>query len=183
MSSEHPRVCGENSIGRSPTPPKTGTSPRMRGKHGLFRGGFLNLRNIPAYAGKTLLLPWCGLWHTEHPRVCGENFLPRLLYSVVSGTSPRMRGKLEWGIDCVVLLRNIPAYAGKTPGVWPSCRHAEEHPRVCGENKPFVFRFRIRKGTSPRMRGKLGGFRRCGGAPRNIPAYAGKTGGFAACGG
>ena len=53
MVSEHPRVCGENSVTPSPTPQIAGTSPRMRGKlpgpTRLPQRG----RNIPAYAGKT----------------------------------------------------------------------------------------------------------------------------------
>ena len=45
----------------------------MRGKrhHRAFRN--LDLRNIPAYAGKTTAFALVGMFTTEHPRVCGEN--------------------------------------------------------------------------------------------------------------
>ena len=36
--------------------------------------------------------------------------------SVGNGTSPRMRGKLVDGEEYHFILRNIPAYAGKTVG-------------------------------------------------------------------
>ena len=71
---EHPRVCGENS--------------------GLFfmcsRSGW----NIPAYAGKTGCSGELNDFVTEHPRVCGENPWWLLPQPFLSGTSPRMRGKL-----------------------------------------------------------------------------------------
>ena len=54
---EHPRVCGENALITNPNSKPPGTSPRMRGK----RRGVLMVRvrvgNIPAYAGKTRMLP------------------------------------------------------------------------------------------------------------------------------
>ena len=111
--------------------------------------------NIPAYAGKTVHVPYQAINGEEHPRVCGENaFVPAPRHQV-AGTSPRMRGK-QW---CVMYVenesRNIPAYAGKTcissPKIWISC------------------------GTSPRMRGKLLPRHQLNPNDRNIPAYAGKT--------
>ena len=72
---EHPRVCGENSGVCVNSVTITGTSPRMRGKRPAAVAAFVNVRNIPAYAGKT----------TRRPTLCGT----------FSGTSPRMRGKLN----------------------------------------------------------------------------------------
>ena len=51
---EHPRVCGENSYNCSGNRRRRGTSPRMRGKHELALKMRFELRNIPAYAGKTV---------------------------------------------------------------------------------------------------------------------------------
>ena len=86
----------------------------MRGKHGLFRGGFLNLRNIPAYAGKTDMIKYYHMSTTEHPRVCGENAAGTLRLPNFNGTSPRMRGKQPINSCEQHTRRNIPAYAGKT---------------------------------------------------------------------
>ena len=52
---EHPRVCGENLVMAFLTAVTSGTSPRMRGKHACVISLFGALRNIPAYAGKTLI--------------------------------------------------------------------------------------------------------------------------------
>ena len=94
MMSEHPRVCGENAAKILMAAGEKGTSPRMRGKlHGRPTSPH-DVRNIPAYAGKTeaILRP-------EATR---------------AGTSPRMRGKLDLAKLRHSAGRNIPAYAGKT---------------------------------------------------------------------
>ena len=50
---EHPRVCGENQQHHWPPLWCSGTSPRMRGKRKEVTMQAIELRNIPAYAGKT----------------------------------------------------------------------------------------------------------------------------------
>ena len=70
---EHPRVCGENKGLKKAFFGNHGTSPRMRGKLDGAGGGHQAIRNIPAYAGKTLASMVTVRHHREHPRVCGEN--------------------------------------------------------------------------------------------------------------
>ena len=72
-TAEHPRVCGENSAAWAAVMTSCGTSPRMRGKHQGVRGVAKGGRNIPAYAGKTIINIACDNPDEEHPRVCGEN--------------------------------------------------------------------------------------------------------------
>ena len=73
----HPRVCGENKVVSGDAWPRTGSSPRVRGK----RGHWCLLSHvsglIPACAGKTESC--CLLCHlmVAHPRVCGENGLAK----------------------------------------------------------------------------------------------------------
>ena len=106
----------------------------MRGKPRHIRRNSNWLRNIPAYAGKTHSPGNVrGGWE-EHPRVCGENLENELALIKVDGTSPRMRGKLLGKKPVIGGFRNIPAYAGKTGSISHALRHAQEHPRVCGEN-------------------------------------------------
>ena len=65
----------------------------MRGKplpHDLERK---EARNIPAYAGKTEICGYRDAEGKEHPRVCGENAWAEMGVGMVTGTSPRMRGK------------------------------------------------------------------------------------------
>ena len=133
-AAEHPRVCGENVIPTSERPELMGTSPRMRGKPDDDVIEAVQKRNIPAYAGKTIVLRLGRRPAPEHPRVCGEN-LPRYRpRGVPAGTSPRMRGKPMRKPRPIIAWRNIPAYAGKTSRVVGFGRRAPEHPRVCGEN-------------------------------------------------
>ena len=131
---EHPRVCGENASEFPEKLKNFGTSPRMRGKR--FRYCVLNgtLRNIPAYAGKTTFPTGILTWGEEHPRVCGENWRWCSALILISGTSPRMRGKHFSCLTDRKTQRNIPAYAGKTPRSPGGYAAGPEHPRVCGEN-------------------------------------------------
>ena len=106
----------------------------MRGKLAGENTAWLDMGNIPAYAGKTLDRQRKVLLMREHPRVCGEN-LDGLAQGIKAlGTSPRMRGKRWKGDSRPLVLRNIPAYAGKTDFPGGSHRPKQEHPRVCGEN-------------------------------------------------
>ena len=173
---EHPRVCGENPKIRSICCSYTGTSPRMRGKRPPSNRTLSMTRNIPAYAGKTHPLIIIIDLKAEHPRVCGENASVNSLAALMSGTSPRMRGK----------------HLGHTESLY----QALEHPRVCGENTWVIRKactrhwnipayagktnvelvdYCLASGTSPRMRGKRHLRRPHRGHFRNIPAYAGKT--------
>ena len=86
----------------------------MRGKRRLESAIRLDARNIPAYAGKTVVAPVEANSLKEHPRVCGENYLHEPLLGGTGGTSPRMRGKRILLIGHVLAGGNIPAYAGKT---------------------------------------------------------------------
>ncbi len=48
-----------------------------------------------------------------------------------------MRGKLVDFDFTGALVRDIPAYAGKTKGQFLLAIRPAEHPRVCGENRVF----------------------------------------------
>ena len=151
----HPRACGENASASNAPLTVMGSSPRMRGKHGMTIANCVLSRLIPAHAGKTTPRRKTQPALTAHPRACGENRVSLVVICRLSGSSPRMRGKLHLGLRLRLGSRLIPAHAGKTlPIVYcPSCNRA--HPRACGENPsplglPLGFH-----GSSPRMRGKL----------------------------
>ena len=86
----------------------------MRGKLNVDDQDSGVLRNIPAYAGKTLGESTAMSLQAEHPRVCGENVAGLASTLASDGTSPRMRGKRQAGLNQLHKQRNIPAYAGKT---------------------------------------------------------------------
>ena len=89
----HPRVCGENLESQSDKVHDAGSSPRVRGKHRDFRRCSDAERLIPACAGKTELWERANIRSGAHPRVCGENYIPRSEWPEPMGSSPRVRGK------------------------------------------------------------------------------------------
>ena len=127
----------------------------MRGKLDSQNNVHVDHRNIPVYAGKTHHPSTGTSRRAEHPRVCGENAETGLESPEITGTSPRMRGKHPKFLKSSALLRNIPAYAGKTE-----------------VSKAYML---FMQGTSPHTRGKPAELLKLSTQKRNIPAYAGKT--------
>ena len=152
--SDHPRACGANSQGLKGLPSEAGSSPRMRGKRGVFRLAVDAGRIIPAHAGQTRARrPSPASW-PDHPRACGANLQPDVNRSRRDGSSPRMRGKLLFEGEAVIDVRIIPAHAGQTRPPWRSVPASADHPRACGANARRPCRLHVRCGSSPRMRGK-----------------------------
>ena len=114
LNRDHPRVCGEHVANTSRGIFRSGSSPRMRGTH--VRGGcdetFSGI--IPAYAGNTGAQHLSFPFDRDHPRVCGEHFTIRFVTTAVTGSSPRMRGTLRFGLQRGQVRGIIPAYAGNT---------------------------------------------------------------------
>ena len=148
-------MCGENPSTIAFVVSAAGSSPRVRGKPAKTLQPLDVEGLIPACAGKTLPAYLMHLKRWAHPRVCGENPARRLALGRITGSSPRVRGKLQ-------------AEATRV-------RATEAHPRVCGENTllaPYVV---FEGGSSPRVRGKREGSDRLPGEGGLIPACAGKT--------
>ena len=147
----------------------------MRGKLNRFFFSVPVHGLIPAHAGKTSFSPLSlsGAW--AHPRACGEN---RYLCGggrSQPGSSPRMRGKPPGPHHPQALERLIPAHAGKTFFGEGALRCGRAHPRACGENHVLMALRSALRGSSPRMRGKLGSSLLQYGSIGLIPAHAGKT--------
>ena len=107
--------------------------------------------------------------------MCGENPARAAAKASSSGSSPRVRGKRPPGHPHTGRAGLIPACAGKTARV--GCRAASwgAHPRVCGENHTITWTVDAMIGSSPRVRGKLGGHAEQFAHEGLIPACAGKT--------
>ena len=69
----------------------------------------------------------------------------------------------------------IPAYAGNTSDCRGCGHRSRDHPRVCGEHRALKLDQANFKGSSPRMRGTLGGAFALLLEVGIIPAYAGNT--------
>ena len=144
----------------------------MRGKGRPGRLRVWLARITPAYAGKSSVCVCVCV--CDHPRVCGEKYGTAWRWLMVTGSPPRMRGKVAY-TDLQRPSPGItPAYAGKS--LLKLLHHVglRDHPRVCGEKGAPVPNVPVAAGSPPRMRGKV---------PRNLtdyqtrritPAYAGK---------
>ena len=91
-----------------------GSSPRVRGKPRVRRVVASRCRLIPACAGKTASKNRLYAATGAHPRVCGENLGRAALTKGLTGSSPRVRGKLPQRRETFSPARLIPACAGKT---------------------------------------------------------------------
>ena len=171
----HPRVCGENALLKSSAEILPGSSPRVRGKRQPDRCLVVEVRLIPACAGKTRAMVDWEINRRAHPRVCGENGLCRDRRRRDGGSSPRVRGKQPQAFERAVVDGLIPACAGKTEqSRWHRLRRPA-HPRVCGENVLTPFQTLETPGSSPRVRGKRSLYACSSVHLRLIPACAGKT--------
>ena len=91
------------------------------------------------------------------------------------GSSPRLRGTLQFCEFLRPQHRFIPASAGNTrTGASARC-NTTVHPRVCGEHPNPRRRPHCDCGSSPRLRGTHPMIMRCEGNVRFIPASAGNT--------
>ena len=116
-----------------------------------------------------------GWW--DHPRGCGEkNNRPPWL-GRAAGSSPRVRGKAWHPLHILKSLGIIPAGAGKSPASAGSGSVSWDHPRGCGEKRPFC-RLKSRKGgSSPRVRGKESAKSCSGSSVGSSPRVRGKANG------
>ena len=150
---DHPRVCGEHRQGPVRRRSEAGSSPRMRGTPFSFGDRTPHDGIIPAYAGNTCLGHTSSTSGGDHPRVCGEHWMPVAASCAVVGSSPRMRGTPTGAGGLGRFDRIIPAYAGNTTTRPTTSCTARDHPRVCGEHACSHRKKPTSVGSSPRMRG------------------------------
>ena len=175
MWSVYPRVGGGNSVEVSTLPSSDGLSPRGRGKLAGITIAPLCCGSIPAWAGETCECAAACAPIRVYPRVGGGNSRRRKSLSAMAGLSPRGRGKLPKKALAGTSGGSIPAWAGETCKEGHSLAHKRVYPRVGGGNGRDGAQSGIRRGLSPRGRGKpeYGGdiLLLCG----SIPAWAGET--------
>ena len=133
------------------------------------------MRITPAYAGKSLPCPALLRFRQDHPRVCGEKHTHLNGTFLNLGSPPRMRGKAPLLSKAPSECGITPAYAGKSDYRCVTAQAYWDHPRVCGE-KYFAIRDKVaKKGSPPRMRGKVVVPVKSSACCRITPAYAGKS--------
>ena len=154
LPTDHPRACGANILPIWGYEGERGSSPRVRGKLGVFGIVHESPRIIPARAGQTAARLTPRRFHPDHPRACGANKAFSRLAMSAFGSSPRVRGK-QGTVDLTIPEnRIIPARAGQTGmcGRWVPVR--SDHPRACGANPAALRALGAHVGSSPRVRGK-----------------------------
>ena len=131
---DHPRGCGEHGDVVVKMRPLPGSSPRMRGALGLDEKLDTLKGIIPADAGSTALKDFLTEKMEDHPRGCGEHFLPSPDQLRHWGSSPRMRGARKHGGRAFRQDGIIPADAGSTSSCPAPVAYQRDHPRGCGEH-------------------------------------------------
>ena len=111
---DHPRACGEKLDNLYTFLTEIGSPPRVRGK--VMRYGFSACKNriTPARAGKSFRKKNNARRGTDHPRACGEKQYNGATTSHVTGSPPRVRGKVSSVNVKVCRNRITPARAGKS---------------------------------------------------------------------
>ena len=173
---KHPRIRGESVDLPFERVDDSETSPHTRGKRACGYSTRCSDGNIPAYAGKAVVILKLQRTCKKHPRIRGESRDSLRAGADAEETSPHTRGKLRPPVEPLRRSRNIPAYAGKA-SLRPARRQrSTKHPRIRGESL-LLRRWRtVSTETSPHTRGKQR-HAPCGcHEERNIPAYAGKAG-------
>ena len=111
---DHPRACGEKVFKKKYLTAYIGSPPRMRGKVAIFFHCLLWIRITPAHAGKRRANAPRVFFKKDHPRACGEKFLHCIPQYLLSGSPPRMRGKVAFLFTRFKYRRITPAHAGKS---------------------------------------------------------------------
>ena len=174
-STDHPRACGANYLGRPDGRRDYGSSPRVRGKREPLDQQRVDGRIIPARAGQTAGYSLAVWVESDHPRACGANFVVNPDLEHLYGSSPRVRGKRRVLTTGLHAARIIPARAGQTRYP-PACNTVNtDHPRACGANPDKYKAQALQYGSSPRVRGKHGQRADRRHPQRIIPARAGQT--------
>ena len=166
-------MCGEQIPNLAKAEEYSGSSPRVRGTAAPSRpyGGVL--RFIPACAGNSRLQRAQATTGSVHPRVCGEQSLLVTFIPQTGGSSPRVRGTVEFSESVWSGARFIPACAGNSLEAAAIVDARAVHPRVCGEQPYFCTAFQCVVGSSPRVRGTAVISALIEGHQRFIPACAG----------
>ena len=152
-NSVHPRGCGERRNAFFLPTSVSGSSPRVRGT----RNGNAQRQNIqrfiPAGAGNACGHGSAPTFSAVHPRGCGERPCFSTHASIISGSSPRVRGTRNHPVTVPSEARFIPAGAGNALNEPPAQGKSSVHPRGCGERHNSSKVRRTKGGSSPRVRG------------------------------
>ena len=171
----YPRVGGGNPAAGRISWMWSGLSPRGRGKPAVRPVSALPAGSIPAWAGETSVIIRPPSSAMVYPRVGGGNRNAARCSAVISGLSPRGRGKPIDDSLWLAVKGSIPAWAGETQNTAAGYCRIPVYPRVGGGNAVHTTGPARIRGLSPRGRGKRRPCNWPGPNPGSIPAWAGET--------
>ena len=148
-------MCGEQHSAVVIRDSKIGSPPRVRGTVFLSMLIFGLPRITPACAGNRVKRVYLFVCDRDHPRVCGEQFIFVLLWLIIVGSPPRVRGTDGRGRGDGYEERITPACAGNRYRMNMFLISKRDHPRVCGEQGVSSTRMVISRGSPPRVRGTV----------------------------
>mgnify|MGYP000663113259 CR=1 FL=1 len=174
-STVHPHACGESAVISIMAAWYPGSSPRVWGKRRRPRHPQPRPRFIPTRVGKA-----AARWNLRrtplvHPHACGESLLAFADYMSISGSSPRVWGKLNHQRLEAQCVRFIPTRVGKAAHISVALVHRAVHPHACGESQHPLPGSHRSSGSSPRVWGKLRRLWSGHAHPRFIPTRVGKA--------
>ncbi len=133
------------------------------------------VRITPTCVGKTQPCAMQGVYHPDHPHVCGEDGLRRDVGISFGGSPPRVWGRLEVPFKNTVVTRITPTCVGKTGQTPSSSTSTQDHPHVCGEDIYYAVVCGSIRGSPPRVWGRRGRSRLVASMARITPTCVGKT--------
>ena len=110
----------------------------------------------------------------DHPRACGEEYLDAPYLVRLVGSPPRVRGRAYRWRSIAPGNGITPARAGKSRIASKTHNQVQDHPRACGEEGVSVPPLLCRKGSPPRVRGRVARYGSGTSYPGITPARAGK---------
>ena len=146
-------MCGEHCGEHSASFGVLGSSPHVRGAHGIHPQNLPTLGIIPACAGSTIAFTVVITAARDHPRMCGEHSSGRHELCNGSGSSPHVRGARRFYSSRWQAMGIIPACAGSTSRIVIYRRDRRDHPRMCGEHLRAHISRVAGGGSSPHVRG------------------------------
>ena len=155
LSRDHPHVCGDYGELTTLGMRVLGSPPRV---WGLLIGQcrLLAASGItPTCVGTTSSIRRVNSVIRDHPHVCGDYSVHRVLFTVVLGSPPRV-----WGLPddslCSVSDEGItPTCVGTTPAPPRPPPTPWDHPHVCGDYQTTTTPSREAQGSPPRVWGLL----------------------------
>ena len=134
-------------------PAYRGSSPRVRGTVAVHWPDGAIHRFIPAGAGNGVPSDPVDAPPSVHPRGCGERAGAVSFKLILNGSSPRVRGTVQYTFVPDYTNRFIPAGAGNGSKNMGRGIQTTVHPRGCGERLLRRLILNSASGSSPRVRG------------------------------